>query len=173
MIHERLLTAAPGQRTVEAGKIATLVINDVDTILESYNWVYQIYSVPVVVSFYIGIIVWKFGKIGLLISGLSLLILVFVFVFNRIIINKTKERVALTDIRSARVSEFVQKIRHIKMVGLEPYLEPEIWNSRNEECASLQEVFFRRALFESILEGFPTLVVVVSMFLQYQIYGSW
>ena len=172
-VYDKLLNASPGQHRLEGGKVANLVVNDVDTVLDSFEWNHQVYSSPVILLAFIVLIIWRFGIIGVGISCLIFGYLGLAYVFNRIIINKTKERVALTDIRSARVSEFVQKMRFIKMVGLEPYFERQILKSRAEECSSIGGLFFRRTAFESVFDIFPTFVVIVSLGVQHQIYGTW
>ena len=146
---------------------------DVDALIDSYNLIYQQYTSPVIIGVYIGIALWKFGYVGIFISGYILTMLWVVSAFNRIIINKTKERVALTDIRSARVSEFLQKMKHIKMVGLENHFEQEIWEARKEECLSLRSVFYWRIAFDSVLEMSPTLIIVLVLAFQYYVSGLW
>ena len=172
-VYDKLLNASPGQHRLEGGKVANLVVNDVDTVLDSFEWNHQVYSSPVILLAFIGLIIWKFGIIGVGISCLIFGYLGLAYVFNRIIINKTKERVALTDIRSARVSEFLQKMKHIKMVGLENHFEQEIWEARKEECLSLRSVFYWRIAFDSVLEMSPTLIIVLVLAFQYYVSGLW
>lgn len=147
--------------------MANFLVNDIERLIEAFNNLHQIVVAPVVITIYGIIIMWKFGVVGVFIDLLILALLALVYVFNKFIIKKTKARVELTDDRSSRVAEFVQKIRHIKMVGMEPYIEQEISRARESESLAISSIFIWRTIFDSLMELSPTLVVVLGLLLHY------
>lgn len=128
---------------------------------------------PTIILIYSGILLYKFGLVGFLIDIFLILLLAFIFYYNNLVIKKTKVRVSLTDDRSSKVSEFVQKIRHIKIVGMEPLIEQEIFKSREKECEALGWLMTIRACFDSLLELSPSVVVILALYLEYTINSAW
>lgn len=101
-----------------------------------------------------------------------LAIVVGVRYFNKHMLERSKDRMKLTDARSSRVAELVQKIRHVKMAGLEPLLQKEIEEARQKECSDIGQIFMLRAAFDSLMDMMPTVGVMLILAMSYAVSGQ-
>lgn len=104
--------------------------------------------------------------------SLILILLVAIRFFNRYLLDRSKALITLTDTRSSQVAELVQKIRHIKMAGLESLLQAEIEIARQKECTSIGRIFTLRAAFGSLMDLMPTLGVMIVLGMSYFVSGK-
>jgi ABC-type multidrug transport system fused ATPase/permease subunit len=170
MLFSKLLNSSPEDPAfakLNFGIVSSFASTDMERLNEGLNNMHNVFISPFSFVAFSVILIIKIGWIGAVAVVLVALLGLGIRWYNSHIMEVTKMKASASDNRAQKICEAIEKIRFIKMQGLDDHLEQSISTLRNQECKLLSSIYLKRALYDSLIELYPSFLLAVVFVLQY------
>ena len=157
----------PGFAALNFGTVSSLASTDMERLNEGLNSMHNVFISPFSFVAFSIILIMQLAWIGGVSVGLVALLGLGIRAYNLHILKLTKQKSTATDQRAQKICEGVEKIRFIKTTGLDEHLEYSLSKLRQEESSLLGNIYLKRALYDSVIELYPSLMLTVVFALKY------
>lgn len=170
MIFDKLLHSSPEDPAMAAlnfGIVSSFASADMERLNEGLNNMHNVFISPFSFIAFSTILLIKITWIGAVTISLVALLGFGIRWYNAHILEVTKQKATATDVRAQKICEGIEKIRFVKTTGLDDHLETSLSKLREQECKLIGSIYLKRAIYDSVIELYPSLMIAVVFLLQY------
>lgn len=131
---EKLMTSSPTFiNMVSHGPLFNMILSDIERVALYYGSLSVIFTLPMIIIFYFGYLIYKVGRISVLIAPLFILFFLALYLINLYTHKLDLKLRGLTQRGMNMLSELVINLRPAKINSLEPFFEKKILQNKKDQ----------------------------------------
>eukprot|EP00768_Dysnectes_brevis_P001987 gnl/Dysnectes_brevis/1598_a1809_871.p1 GENE.gnl/Dysnectes_brevis/1598_a1809_871~~gnl/Dysnectes_brevis/1598_a1809_871.p1 ORF type:complete len:1384 (-),score=325.14 gnl/Dysnectes_brevis/1598_a1809_871:263-4414(-) len=166
LLDKELKLTTHARAELSAGKIINLLFSDTDKVVKLYTSVHQAWSMPFQIIVALVMLVLELGPSALIAPVIILIFMPITTAISAKVFKARRQFIVRSDHRLQAVSETVQSIQAVKLLGLSDAIEHDIQNRREAELRTLRRAFVWRAVMVVIAQSL-TVFVSLATFLAF------